>query len=399
MTVQSSVVPTFDPLDPAYLDDPYPVYQRLRATGPLLRMGATQWVASHYEPVAALLRDPRLRNEWPEAFQRGRIGDGAVKDFLMRLVLYREDAEHASLRRLLNAMLRRMPPARIREYTSSLVDERLTVALREGHLEAVRDLARTVPLAVACELVGVPEADRAAVGGWGGEIIKAFTISMPEADRPAVNGAVQSLRDYLSGMLAAPPAGTRLAAVAADVAAATGGVPAPAELVDNIAFLLVSGFTTTVHLVANVCATLASQPDVLARLRADRSLVPTALDEILRFDAPLQLVSRVASEAVQFGGQTIRRGRVVHLLLGSANRDPRQFADPDRLDITRTANPHLSFGAGAHACLGALLGRAEGEALLSRVVERCAVFAADGPARRRPMQVFRTYDSVPVRVR
>jgi cytochrome P450 len=396
MTVQPALAPVFDPLDPDFQLDPYPVYQRLRDAGPVLRLDATQWVAARYEPVAALLRDPRLRSEWPEPFQRMRIGDGAAKEFLLRVLLHREGEDHARLRRLLSACMQNLAGDALRRCVTDLVDARLDRALAIGSLEVMADLALPVPAAVACEMLGIPAADRPLVQEWGIQVIKAFTVILPEQERPAVDAAIEQMRAYLDDLLRTPGRAGPVAALLADPQ--RGGPDARAELVDNVIFLLVSGFTTTVHVLAAVGAALLLHPDVAGELRADPALVPGAVDEFLRHDAPIQHISRNVLQPVVVGGRTIRPGRIVHLLLGAANTDERQFTDPGRLDIRRNPNPHVAFGAGLHACLGAGLGKLEAVVTLRRLLDRCGVYEPAGDAIRRPVQVFRTYERIPVRV-
>jgi cytochrome P450 len=206
------------------------------------------------------------------------------------------------------------------------------------------------------------------------------------------------MHDYLDGLLTGSPETSKIAGLFAGLRDAAGAAFSRAELVDNLIFLLVSGFTTTVHALATVGGALLSHPEVYAELRADRSLVGGAIEEFIRYDAPIQHISRYAAEAIKIEDLTIRPGRVVHLLLGAANHDERQFAAPQRLDIRRSPNPHVSFGAGLHMCLGAGLGRLEVKVVLERILERCSVVAADGGLVRRPVQVFRSYGRLPARV-
>jgi cytochrome P450 len=399
MTVQSEHRPVFDPVDRAFLENPYPCYEEIRAAGPVLRLGPSQWVTGRHAQVTRLLRDPRLHNEWPESFQRMRLGEGAVKDFLLRLMLYREGPDHSQLRRFLNGVMHATPAAELRSYVARLCEQQICRALDTGHLEVMEDLAFPVPLGAACEMIGVPDGDRPMVKAWGIELIKAFAVILSEPDRSLVNSAIDELRNYFRELFLAPGDGGKLAAIAAALVRQTEHGPLRHdELVDNVIFLLVSGFTTTVHMIATVCATLLEHPDLIVQLKDDRSLLNGAVEELLRYDAPLQHVSRLAVETVDVEGQKIRPGRVVHLLLGSANHDERQFASPGRLDIRREPNPHVSFGTGLHACLGAALGRLEVITLLDRLLERCCVLEPGGLAIRRPMQVFRTYSQIPVRV-
>lgn len=397
MTVAFQRSSVFDPLDPAFLDDPYPVYARLRAAGPLVRDGVTQWVVARYEQVAALLRDPRLHSQWPEPFQQLRVGGGAARDFLLRVVLHREGPDHALLRRLLNAVMHATSGAEIRDCAARTTDAALDRALAVGRLEIMADLAFPVPIAVACTMLGVPDGDRSLVARWGLDIIKAFTVVLPPDDRHAVDASVTELRGYLVALLR-DPGGGKLADIMAAMRSGEGAGRPTDELLDNLIFLLVSGFTTTVHAVATLGAVLLRHPDVYADLRANPHLVRSAIEEFLRYDAPIQHISRFAVEPVPVDGQVIRPGRVVHLLLGSANRDDRQFPAADQIDIRRDPNPHVSFGAGVHACLGAGLGRLEAGVVLGRLLDRCPTLVSAGPLVRRPVQVFRTYATLPARV-
>jgi cytochrome P450 len=388
----------FDPLDLDFLDDPYPTYARLRAAGPIVQDGVTQWVVARHEHVARLLRDPRLRSNWPEPFQRMRMGAGAARDFLLRVVLHREGPDHATLRRLLNETMRATPGPVLRDSIARAVDEQVTAALATGRLDVMTDLALPVPVAVACDMLGVPAADRPKVRAWGLEIIKAFTVILPEQDRPAVDEAVDEMRHYLMARL---DAGDKLAGIIAAmrrVGEDDDGRDSDIECIDNVIFLLVSGFTTTVHAISTIGSVLLRHPEVYARLQADRSLVRGAIEEFMRYDAPIQHISRFAAEPITIDGQTIGPGRAVHLLLGAANHDDSVFVEPTRIDIRRDPNPHVSFGAGEHACLGAGLARLEATILLDRLLERCATFEADGEPVRRSVQVFRTHLALPARV-
>jgi cytochrome P450 len=397
MTAEAASALEFDPLDPAFLDDPYPFYEPLRAAGPAVRLGATQWVIARHAQVSSLLRDQRLRSEWPEDFQRMRIGDGAGKEFLLRSLLHREDSAHTQLRRLLSACLRLTPTGELRADVKQLVNRCFDQAIEAGRCEVMRDLALPVPAAVACELIGIPAADRPLIQRWGLDIIKAFNVITVEADRAPVNTAAGQLRVYLTELLGRPAG--KLAQIAGLIGEADQrGELSRSEMIDNLIFLLVSGFTTTVHVIATVCAVLAGHPEVFAELKADPAAAGAAVEEIIRYDAPIQHISRFAAARIDLDGVVIRPGRVVHLLLGSANRDSRVFMAPGRIDIRRSPNPHVSFGAGIHSCLGASLGRLEAVTVVDTILERCEAFVPDGEFIRRRLQVFRSYERIPVSV-
>lgn len=381
-----------DPLDPALQEDPYPIYRQFRdQPSALVRGGPAQWVVSRHAPVSALLRDHRLRNNYPEALQQMKVGPGEADVFLRNTVLHSEGDDHTLLRQMLGRLLPARTPAALQERVERAVDDALAPALDRGELEVIADLALPVPLAVSSELYGIPASDRPQVQRWGLELVKAFTVHLPEPERPSVNEAVRQLRAYF-----ADPAGPPVAAeMIAEAARSGDGRVSREALVDNVVFLFVSGFTSTVHLIAGGFGALLQHPDQLARLRADGSLVGAAVEEFLRYDAPLQYVSRMAVEAVPVEDMTIRPGRLVHLLIGAANHDERVFAEPERFDVGRDPNRHLSFGGGVHLCLGANLGRLEAAVLLERLLARTRTLELSGEAVRRPMQVFRTYERVP----
>lgn len=394
-----TLAPKYDPRDPAVLDNPYPTYARLREAGRLCRGGPGQWVVTRYADVAALLHDPRLSHQFPAEYRQFSMGEGAASEFFARIILTREPPQHTHLRRLMTPAFSSTLIRRLDAYIESVVDELLQAALDRGSLDAVGDLAFPLPVMVVCELVGIPTGDRDEVRPRALDLSKGFSTHTLESDRAAVNAAVVWLREYVGRLTSERRARPRDDLLSLLVTAGEGADKLSDEdIVDNAVFLFFAGFETTMNLIATGCAALLDHPDALSQLRADPSLMPTAVDEILRYDAPIQNAARLVTEPVNIGGQTIRAGRVLILLLGSANHDERQFVDPERFEIGRKPNPHVSFGGGIHHCLGALLARLEGSVALSRLVQRCAVLEPAGPAVRRPSPGFRAYAAVPMRV-
>jgi cytochrome P450 len=390
----------FDALDPAVIDDPYPIYARLREAGPLCRMGPASFGVTRYADVAALMRDPRLGSEFPPEYHRMSVGDGPAAEFFHRIILYRDPPAHTRLRRL---MSKAFSPGLVRGlagHIGELVDELLAPARQTGRLDAVDDLAFPLPVLVVCELMGIPRADRSEVRPHALNLSKAFAAMVPEADRGAADTSVRWLQSYLTDLLAqrGRKPGRDLLSLLLQ-AREDGQKLTDEEIVDNAVFSFFAGFETTANLLASGCAALLEWPDQLARLRADPTLVPAAVEEFLRYDAPIQGTARLVLQPVQVGDRTVRPGRVLVLLLGSANRDGRQFTEPDRLDVGRDPNPHVSFGGGLHHCMGAALARVEGEVAFRRLLDTFALLEPAGPARRRTNTTFRAYASVPVTVR
>ncbi|MYW89440.1 cytochrome P450, partial [Amycolatopsis rubida] len=212
-------------------------------------------------------------------------------------------------------------------------------------------------------------------------------------DRDAAIAAVHWLRGYVRGLLERAGDGPLSGVLAAGRDAGL----AAAEVVDNVIFLFFAGFDTTTNLIANGCAALLESPALLETLRGDPALAESAVEEFLRFEAPIQATARVVREPVEIGGRVLRARRLVLLLLASANRDERRFAAPDRIDLARSPNPHLSFSSGVHHCLGATLARIEGAAVFAQLAARRGRFVPAGPPRRRDHPSFRGFARLPVR--
>ena len=393
----TTLPPRFDPYDPAVLDDPYPTYAQLRAAGPLCRGGPAQWVVTRYADVAALIGDQRLSSEYSGEYHRIALGDGPLADFFGRIILNRDPPVHSVLRRLIGQSFTRRAVRAREENIGATVDELLAPAYDGGRFDAVDDLAHLLPIRVLAEFIGIDLDSLDEVRPRAIALSRAFATFLPEDERAETHAAVVWLRDLVTGLLDArrrAPREDLLSHLATSTALTT------ADLVDNVVFLLFAGFSTTTDLLANGCAALLAHPDQLARLRADASLVPGAVEEFLRYDAPVQVKSRVVTEPLELGGRTVRPGRILVLLLGSANRDPARFPDPDTLDVGRTPNPHVSFGGGGiHHCVGAALARAEAATVFARLLTRFASVEPDGPTVRRPSASFRSYASVPMRLR
>jgi cytochrome P450 len=393
-------LPRFDARDPVVLEDPYPTYAQLRSAGPLCRGGPGQWVVPRYAEVAALLRDRRLSHQFPEEYYRFSVGEGPASDFLQRIVLDREPPDHTRLRRLFSKAFGASLVGRMSDHIGELVDGLLAPALERDYLDAATDLAFPLPLLVVCELMGIPATRQNEVRPRAMDLGKAFVSDVAPEDRDAANSAVVSLREYLGELVedrARRPGDDLLSRM---LAVEEGGETlSREEVVDNAVFLFFAGFETSMGMIATGCAALLSHPEQLARLRKEPSLVPSAVEEFLRFDAPIQGAGRLVRVPVEIGGRTIRPGRVLVLLLGSANHDPNQFAEPDQLDVGRDPNPHVSFGGGIHHCLGASLARVEGRVVFERLLRRFAVFEPAAEPVRQRNTTLRTYGSIPIHVR
>lgn len=394
---EPEVVGRFDPADPGLQIDPYPHYARLRASAPVCRGGPGQWVVARYRDVAALLRDARLQNEFPPEYHRLSMGHGPAAEFLQHILIYRDRPRHTYLRKTIASSFDSGALLRLRSRIEHFVEECLEPALQRGALEVVAELALPLPVMVICEVIGIPAADRNAVRSRATDLAKTFLFKAAPEDRACADASVLWLRGYLTELARQRAPGHDLVSKLIDPCTDEPNTERE-ELLDNIIFLLFAGFETTSSLIANGCAALLADGRELERLKSDISLVPTAIEEFLRYDAPIQGRFRLVREPLKIGETIIRRGRLLLLLLGSANRDETQFAEPDKLDVTRRPNLHVSFGGGDHFCLGAALARAEAVAAFSHLLRRCRHIEPAGMPLRSVGSPFRTYERVPLTI-
>lgn len=402
----AGLAPRFDAFTLDLAGDPYPGYARLREAGPLCRGGPGQWLVPRYHEVHTLLRDLRLAQFqfgdayrlFPDMALRDTLGDGPARTFTQRIIAGTNRPEHTALRGLLGRAFTPRRVAALRDRVTGMLDDLAGQRVRAGRLDAVADIAFPLPLLILADLVGLPRAGHAEVGRRLLKLTRIFAPVIAAADRQAADEAVTWLREYVGELFAARRASPRDDVLSALAVAHREHRIGLAETIDNAIFLLFAGFETSLNLIASGSALLAAHPGEWARLRADPGLAAPAVEEILRFDAPTQLTGRIVAEPLEVAGRTLRPGRVVLLLLGSANRDHRQFRQPDRFDIGRMPNPHVSLGGGIHFCLGAALARMEGAAVLDWLARRCEVLEPAAPPEREQGATLRAYTSVPLRV-
>ncbi|GAA1069039.1 cytochrome P450 [Kitasatospora nipponensis] len=359
----------FDPWSPQFVAHPYDAYAELREHAPVSYYEPTgQWLVSRYQDVSALLRDRRLGRTYTHRFSHEEFGqtppDPAHEAFHTlndHGLLDLEAPDHTRIRRLVSKAFTPRMVASLRPTVARLADELVADLLKEGGGDLIAALAEPLPVAVIAEMLGVPEADRGLLRPWSAAITGMFELNpSEEVARRAVDASVE-FSDYLRALIRerrAAPGGDLISALIA--AQDEGEALNEQEMVSTCVLLLNAGHEATVNTTGNGWWALFRNPDQLALLRSgiDRHL-PTAIEELMRYDTPLQMFERWVLEDVEVAGTTIPRGAEVALLFGSANRDPQRFADPDRLDLTRADNPHITFGAGIHFCLGAPLARLE----------------------------------------
>jgi cytochrome P450 len=371
-------MPTTAPVDlasPTFKANPHPFYARLRAEAPIYRTSLrmptrkTAWLITRYDDVVAVLRDSRFVKDPKNA------GSGAGAVWLpgplrpmTRNMLDLDPPDHTRLRALVQKAFTPRLIEQLRDRITELCEQFLAPAATNGRIELVRDYALPLPMAIITELLGIPKHDHLRFHRWSSRMV---SMSQPRDALLALPAAWMFLRylrqlfafrrtrpgdDLLSVLLQVEEDGERLSTD---------------ELLGMAVLLLIAGHETTVNLIAGGSLALLEHPDQLERLRANPALIGTAVEELLRYTAPLEIASeRYAAEDVELYGQRIRRGELVLAVLGSANRDSDRFDSAEMLDIARSPNHHLAFGQGAHYCLGAPLARLETQIAISALFRR-----------------------------
>jgi len=379
--------PLFDPFAPGFTDDPYPQYAALRAAAPVYQHPLGFWLLTCYDDVSWLLRaslsvEDRNIAAGPFLALREQLYGEAVTRPRRVSMLDRDPPDHTRLRRLVSKAFTPRAVQALRPRITGLVEAMLDAAERAGRVDLVGALAFPLPFAVIAEMLGTPPADHERIRQLTGTVVRSLEPVADPALAAAIVAADAELRVIAADMIAwkrAHPADDLLTALIN--AEDDGDVLDDEELIAQTLLLYIAGHETTVNLIAGGTLALLRHPAQLALLRADPVLVDNAVEELLRYDSPVQASRRITLEPVSIGGLTIPAGAFVLANLGSANRDE-GFWGPDAAELRldrATARQHVSFGAGPHHCLGASLARLEAEIALARLTTRFPGLALDGP--------------------
>ena len=361
----------FNPMDPEFVADPYPMYQRLQADDPVHHSPLGFWVLTRYADVIASLRDPRLIKEPIAAFVAARFGM-TVPPGLGLSMLDRDPPDHTRLRGLVSKAFTPKALERLRPGIQQIVNELLDQVESHGQMDLIDEFAYPLPVNVICDMLGVPVRDHERFKQWGLDIARGLDAIMLPPDSEVGQRSVagrRALAEYFRGLIAQRRASPRDDMLSALIAAEEAGDTLnEEELLATCILLLVAGHETTVNLIGNGTLALLRHPAELRRLREAPAIIGTAVEELLRFDGPVQFVTRRTTREFALHGRTIPAHANVVVLLGSANRDERRFEGPDRFDVGRDTRGHVAFGFGAHFCLGASLARLEAKAALEAIV-------------------------------
>ncbi|MQY19975.1 cytochrome P450 [Nocardia macrotermitis] len=381
--------------DPAITHDPYPLLESIRARGRLVRTPFARVTVEH-DLCRNILRDNAMGTRAAESFDIPRPLRGLTR--LAPLppnpveppsMLVIDPPEHTRMRRSVSAAFTPRAIRRLQDRVESVTEELLDAMPGDGSADLVADFAAQVPIAIISDMLGFPRSAKEQFLGWGDAISPLLDIGIPWHSYRGAVAAIREMDEYADGHLAQlrrSPGEDILSSLL------TAGDLDEQDLKATASLLMGAGFETTVNLIGNAIVQLLAHPDQLARLRAEPELWPNAVEEVLRFDAPVQNTGRVTLEEVEYEGVRLRKGTTVVLSLAGANRDPNVFEQPNRFDITRAnAKEHLTFSSGIHACLGASLARMEATHALRALFDRFPDLRLDGPPQRRPLFTLHGY--------
>jgi cytochrome P450 len=396
--------PLFNPLSPDFIRDPYPHYERLRTTDPMHVTAHGNFLASRHAEVSLVLRDKRFGKDFVERTIRRygpKIMDEPIFRSMSHWMLQQDPPDHTRLRGLVVKAFTARRVEDMRPRIQDVVDKTIDAVIDRGHMDLIEDFAFRLPVTIICDMLGIPEEHREvfyASSRDGGRILDPVPLTSAEiAQANAANAMATMYFEQLFELRRKNP-GDDLTTQLVQAEEA-GSKLTNEELTANIILLFGAGHETTVNLIGNGLLALYRNPDQLALLKANPSLITNAIEEFLRYDSSVQLTGRVALEDIDdLGGKRIPKGDTVLCLLGSANRDPAVYPDrPDRLDITRANVKPLSFGGGIHFCLGAQLARIEAEIAITTLLRRIPGLRLDDAANPewRPTFVLRGLKRLP----
>ena len=387
-------------LSPAFHADPYPVYHALRAHEPIRRMPDGSLFLTRFRDVQAVYRDPKTFSSDKTVEFGPKYGDSPLYTHHTTSLVFNDPPRHTRVRKLIAGALTARAIAAMEPGLVRLVDGLLEAAAERGRIDLIGEFASAIPVEVIGNLLDVPHAEREPLRDWSLAILGALEPSLTQAQLERGNRAVNEFVGYLRDLVARrrrEPGDPQHDVLTRLIQGEDGGEQlSEVELLQNCIFILNAGHETTTNLIGNGLVTLTDWPEARATLLREPSLIETAVEECLRYESSNQLGNRIATVDTEIGGVAVARGTPVTLCIGAANRDPEQFADPDRFDIRRDPNRHLAFGFGIHQCAGLSLARLEARVAIGRFVQRFPAYRLDGEPTRGGRVRFRGFAAVPV---
>ena len=389
-------------LPPGFVDDPFPIYRALREHEPVKRMPDGSVLLTRHADLEAVYKDTATFSSDKKLEFGPKYGNTPLYEHHTTSLVFNDPPLHTRVRRILMGALTPRAIAAMEPALVALVDRLLDRAADKGRIDLIEDFASAVPIEVIGNLLGVPHQEREPLRDWSLAILGALEPVLTPEQETRGNQAVSDFLVYLEGLVASrrqhllDPDQDVLSRLI--IGEAGGEKLSEKELLHNCIFLLNAGHETTTNLIGNGLVTLALWPGEKARLIERPELIRTAVEEVLRFESSNQLGNRITTRATSIGGVELAPHTPVHLVIGAANRDPAQFADPERFDVARDPNRHLAFASGPHQCAGLALARLEGRVAIGRFLARFPHYEVDGIPVRSPRARFRGFIGVPVAV-
>jgi cytochrome P450 len=368
----------FNPFLPEFHANPYPTYQRLRTEDPIHQSFGT-WILTRYTDVKAVLRDPRFCSvpipkrikDKSHYFEQQQRGLRTLAQMTSKFFFYLDPPDHTRLRGLVSKAFSSKVVEHMRPQIQEIVDELICKVRDTGVIDIILDLSCPLPVLVISKMLGVPAKDSSKLAKWSNELSHIIDplVSLEAYDQ--LNQVAGEFADYFRGLIVEREKRPKEDLISALITARDEGDKLnDDELLSVCMLLFVTGEETTVNTVGNGMLALLRHPDQMELLKRKPTIIQSAVEELLRYDSPVQQTARIATENVEIGGRTIRAGADVIVCLGAANRDPAQFPNPDQLDLTRDENRHLAFGDSIHYCLGAALARVQSQIAINTLVQR-----------------------------
>ncbi|MEZ5560601.1 MAG: cytochrome P450 [Pseudomonadales bacterium] len=369
-----------------YSADPYRYFAALRAERPVHRMPDGSYLLTRYADLEAVYRAPMLWSSDKKVEFKPKFGDSPLYEHHTTSLVFRDPPDHTRIRELFQAAFTRKALAALEPRIHSLVEGYLDQLAEQGRMEIVSELSFKLPVEVVCDMLGVPSSDRGLIREWALRILGALEPVLSDGQFQAGCEAVEDFKAYLREQMRrrrADPGSARPGEILTALmdAEADGAKLSELELLHQCIFLLNAGHETSTNMISHGIHEMLRHPEQVQALRADPALIDSLVEEVLRFQAPIQVNNRRALADTMLSGVALPAGSLVHLMIGAANRDPEQFADPERFDIARRPNRHLSFGLGIHVCAGNALARLEGRVVFARLFARFPTLRLDEPAR------------------
>lgn len=362
----------------------YDYFRELRDTRPLHRNSDGSILLTRYADMVQAYRDPAVWSSDKRADFGPKFGDSPLFEHHTTSLVFRDPPDHTRIRKLFQHAFTRKALAALEPRIEALVDGYLDRLEDQGGMEFVSEFSFQLPVEVVCDMLGVPASDREAIRDWALLILGALEPRISEEQFKAGCQAVEDFKAYLRDQMALrrrDPSARRDGEVLSDLMAAEedGAQLTELELLHQCIFMLNAGHETSTNMLSHGLHEFLTRPEEIRRLLNDPALADSAVEEVLRYQAPIQINNRRSTVATELGGEAIPAGTTVHLMLGAGNRDPDQFPDPDRFDIARRPNRHLSFGLGVHICAGNALARIEAKIAFMRLFERFPNLRLEAP--------------------